>query len=194
MRLLKKNLVMDKISDLIQVYDNALDKNICNLLIEKFETLVEKQEKVNQNNKPNFTQLNLTEVCNESSELNYLHQFLLKKTFDYKKKYCSYLGEWKFPQKHGFEQFRIKRYLNNGKDVFERHIDVTDYASARRYLSFFWYLNDVDEGGETVFDGLTVKPETGKLVVFPPLWMFPHSGNMPISNTKYIVSTYLHYI
>lgn len=185
---------MDKISDLIQVYDNALDKNICNLLIEKFETLVEKQEKVNQNNKPNFTQLNLTEVCNESSELNYLHQFLLKKTFDYKKKYCSYLGEWKFPQKHGFEQFRIKRYLNNGKDVFERHIDVTDYASARRYLSFFWYLNDVDEGGETVFDGLTVKPETGKLVVFPPLWMFPHSGNMPISNTKYIVSTYLHYI
>jgi hypothetical protein len=29
--------------------------------------------------------------------------------------------------------------------------------------------------------------------MFPPLWMFPHKGESPISNPKYIISTYLHY-
>ena len=29
--------------------------------------------------------------------------------------------------------------------------------------------------------------------MFPPMWMFPHSGNAPISNTKYIMGTNLRY-
>jgi hypothetical protein len=56
-----------------------------------------------------------------------------------------------------------------------------------------WYLNDVEEGGETVFEGFIIKPKIGSMLVFPPLWLFPHRGNPPISNTKYILSTYLHY-
>jgi prolyl 4-hydroxylase len=185
---------MDKLTDLVRIYENSLNQNICNLLIEKFETLTNEQEKIQRQNKPNFTQVNLTKICDKSSELSYLHQFLLKVASDYREKYYNIFGKWKFPQQHGFEEFRIKRYLNNDKEVFERHIDVNDYASARRYLSFFWYLNNVDDGGETKFDNLTIKPETGKLVVFPPMWMFPHSGERPVSNTKYIISTYLHYI
>jgi hypothetical protein len=66
--------------------------------------------------------------------------------------------------------------------------------TSRRFISFFWYLNDVAEGGETEFVDLTIKPEAGKLVIFPPLWMFPHKGNPPISNEKYLLSTYLHYL
>jgi hypothetical protein len=56
-----------------------------------------------------------------------------------------------------------------------------------------WYLNDVDNGGETVFEELFIRPKLGTMIVFPPLWMFPHRGNPPISNLKYIMSTYLHY-
>ena len=185
---------MDKLSDLIRVYDNALDSRICALLMQKFEELETEQERVEQQKKPDFTQINLTQISNKTSELNYLHQLLIKSTVEYKKIYYSQYGEWKFPIKNGFEEFRIKRYLNDGNDVFERHVDVNDYASARRYLSFLWYLNDVEDGGETVFDDLTIKPESGKLVIFPPMWMFAHSGERPVSNTKYIASTYLHYI
>jgi hypothetical protein len=61
----------------------------------------------------------------------------------------------------------------------------------------FTYLNDVEEGGETEFEsefGFTVKPKQGRMVVFPPMWMFPHRGKQPISNSKYILSTYLHYV
>ena len=77
--------------------------------------------------------------------------------------------------------------------MFDTHVDVQDYASARRFLSFMWYLNDVDSGGKTVFNELTIDPKQGKLVVFPPLWMFPHRGEAPDDDPKYILSTYLHY-
>ena len=40
--------------------------------------------------------------------------------------------------KYGFEQIRFKKYLPNNKDEFKSHVDVSDYASARRFLySFF---------------------------------------------------------
>ena len=77
--------------------------------------------------------------------------------------------------------------------MFDTHVDVMDYNSARRFLSFFWYLNDVEIGGETRFYNLEITPKKGTLVVFPPLWMFPHKGEPPLSGEKYLLSTYLHY-
>jgi hypothetical protein len=47
--------------------------------------------------------------------------------------------------------------------------------------------------GETVFDFGHVKAKCGRLVMFPPLWMYPHKGSVPISGAKYIMSSYLHY-
>ncbi len=76
-----------------------------------------------------------------------------------------------------------------------------DHESAKRFLVAFFYLNDVEEGGETGFKYnrnqeplLKVKPETGKLLMFPPFWTHPHIGYPPISGTKYIIGTYLHYL
>ena len=56
-----------------------------------------------------------------------------------------------------------------------------------------WYLNDVDEGGETVFPQLdySVAARTGRLLIFPPYWMYQHEGMPPLSGEKYILSTYL---
>ena len=56
-----------------------------------------------------------------------------------------------------------------------------------------WYLNDVNEGGKTVFKDIEIQPKQGTLIVFPPLWMYPHKGEPPTSGSKYIMSTYLHY-
>ena len=193
MKLLSKNLVMVELSDLIRVYDNSLETEVCEKLIDIFESLKDKQERIDNERKPNFTQLNLTEIHQETEEINNIHQILIRKTLEYKKDYYAFVDERCFPQSNAFEQFRIKRYLNDGNDAFDCHVDVIDHPSARRFLSFFWYLNTVDEGGETVFDDLVIKPEAGKLIVFPPLWMFPHYGKAPISNNKYIISTYLHY-
>jgi len=193
MKLQIKNLVMDRLVDLIKVYDNALDSNVCEYLIELFENKEDVHERLENNRKPNFTQINLTEISEESPDVQDAHSIVLKSVLRYKKDYYSFIDERCFPESHTFEQFRIKKYNADGNDAFDTHVDVTDYDSSRRFLSFLFYLNDVNDGGETVFKEKIIKPKTGKLIIFPPLWMYPHYGKEPVSNTKYILSTYLHY-
>ena len=75
------------------------------------------------------------------------------------------------------------------------HIDVGNADSAKRFLAYKIFLNDVDEGGEMEFPqvGLKIKPQQGDVVVYPPGWTYPYSDNAPISNDKYELTTYLHY-
>lgn len=85
----------------------------------------------------------------------------------------------------------MKRYKPTGDECFQLHFDSIG-EKANRYLVFLWYLNDVDEGGGTEFPelGITIQAKAGRLVVFPPYWMYQHLGQPPISNDKYILSTY----
>lgn len=184
---------MDNLVDLIHVHENALSSDVCSNLIDIFESLSSSHERIENDRKPNFTQLNLTALSKTDEGVNSIHQILVKSVLQYKKEYYKFIDERCFPERNAFEQFRIKKYNNNGEDAFDCHVDVLDYASARRFLSFMWYLNDVETGGETIFKDITIKPEQGKLVIFPPLWMYPHIGSPPISNNKYILTTYLHY-
>ncbi len=175
----------------VHTYDNVLQPNECEYLISLFDGNEEHHERVEKQSKPNFTQYNFTK--NKQVDDEKIHNLLVKKTFEYRDKYYDFTDSRVFPSEHALEQFRIKRYNTGGQDMFDTHVDVMTYASARRFLSFFWYLNDVDEGGETEFSSFKIKPKQGTLVVFPPLWMFPHKGNPPISGPKYLLSTYLHY-
>jgi hypothetical protein len=184
---------MDKLNDFIHVYENALNSNICDFLVSFFDEVSYKHERYDNNGTPNFTQLNLTENLQLKSEIEVVHNHIIEKVFEYMEKYSQFMDKNFFPTEPGLEQFRIKKYNPGGKDRFDTHVDVVDYPSSRRFLSFFWYLNDVEQGGETVFKNLKIKPSKGKLVIFPPLWMFPHKGSPPISQAKYLLSTYLHY-
>jgi len=177
----------------VQVYENALEENICDFLISLFDQVPDKHERVENERKPNFTQFNFTENCKITEEVNTVHNHLIKKTFDYRNEYYDMIDKRVFPEEHAFEQFRIKRYNNDGNDEFDTHVDVIDHATSRRYLAFLWYLNDVEQGGETKFADMMIQPKKGSLLVFPPMWMFPHAGLQPISNPKYILHTYLHY-
>jgi prolyl 4-hydroxylase len=193
MLLLKKNLVMVELNDLIHVYENALESNICDFLISLFDQTSDKHERCENEGKPNFTQFNLTENRELTEEVNRVHNHIIKNIFTYRDKYYEFVDARVFPKDHTLEHFRIKKYKSGGEDRFDTHVDVLDYPSARRFLSFMWYLNDVESGGETVFKDLTVQPKRGTLLIFPPLWMFPHKGTSPMSGSKYIMSTYLHY-
>lgn len=186
-------LMVIELNDLIKVYDNVLSKDVCDSLISFFEENKDKHEKIDNDKCPSFTQINFTENHKVDNNIEELHKKVLSKVLEHKKLYYEYIDSRCFPEKNSFEQFRIKKYLNNKEELFDTHVDVKDYSSARRYLSFLFYLNDVEKGGETIFTGMEIKPKVGRLLVFPPLWMYPHKGCIPISNEKYIMSTYLHY-
>ena len=51
------------------------------------------------------------------------------------------------------------------------------------------YLND---SGGTEFFGNKIPAETGKVVCFPPNWMFPHNGYVG-DKPKYFMGSYLHF-
>jgi hypothetical protein len=99
----------------------------------------------------------------------------------------------------------MKKYEPNGNDHFGPHCDTymrgwDDSNTLKinrnyRFLNILFYLNDVEEGGETEFyfadKNVKVKPKTGRVVVFPPFWTHIHAGLRPISGTKYIMNGYL---
>ena len=172
---------------MVKVYDNIIPDDVCQKLIGIFETNVQHQHFINHNNCPCFTQVNLNQVSSETvrSLIPYLAEVYKKYKKDVKSKYIPPLKE--------LEEFRIKRYYNNGNEKFDEHVDINDIDSSIRAVAFLFYLNDND--GNTLFPlhNLNIEPVSGRVVVFPPTWEYPHQGLPPKSNSKYIMSTYVHY-
>ncbi|MFA7388222.1 MAG: 2OG-Fe(II) oxygenase [Thiohalobacteraceae bacterium] len=74
------------------------------------------------------------------------------------------------------------------------HIDGGSHEFSQRQLVAVWYLNDVaGPGGETefLFQDVKIKPETGKLLLFPPFWTHEHRGVTLERGIKYIATTWV---
>lgn len=187
----------------IRVFDDCLDKDFCNRCIDFFENnpdLYAKQDKQSRTFPTLLTQINITRNYENNDECKYIHNKLIEVGRDLVSQYIelmpsplmiSNIDTWEF--------FRLKRYLPNGKEGFGLHADNIRLKSAPRWLAFFWYLNDVEEGGRTIFsyDGENevgaVEAKQGRCLLFPPTWTYPHIGEKPLSGPKYIIGSYLHY-
>lgn len=73
--------------------------------------------------------------------------------------------------------------------------DDPSQASLHRVLLFMYYLNDVREGGETEFlyQGRKLRPTRGQLVFAPSGFTHTHKGHVPMSNDKYILTSWVLY-
>ena len=109
----------------------------------------------------------------------------------------SYREHWDpyhcLPQLYSAEGIRIKCY-RPGEHEFKLHIDQGTKESSSRFIAVLVYLNDNEAGTEFPLENYTVAARTGRIVMFCPSWQFPHRGLMPQVTTKYILSTYLHFI
>ena len=169
---------------------NILPTNLCDYLINLYESDKDNRERVDNESKPTFTQLNLNRYHRKI--VSNLYNYFSLALDSYKKDVPSskYLPEIKY-----IEEFRIKKYEVGGVDRFDEHVDVIDHKSAKRCLAMLFYLNDVEEGGKTIFphQHKEFTPVKGSVIIFPPTWEYPHLGEPPVSNPKYIMSSYLHY-
>ena len=179
---------MDKLSDYIQLYDGVISEENCKKLIDEYEAHA---STVENHDTPlyKFHQLNL----NQTPGLGMLAQAVGGSLYPCFEDYFTRLNLKQFVEINTWEDIRIKKYLKGTDDQFRMHVDVTDHASAARFAIAILYLND--NNGLTTFDtlGLAVKPEAGRVVIFPATWMFPHSGKPSTDNDKYIMMTALHY-
>ena len=176
----------DQYSRMVKVYDNILSDDWCDKLISIFESS-KNQEYLNHNHTPCFTQLNINQ---HHPDLIQDLVVVIQKAYG---NYCADIKNKHIPRLKSLEEFRVKRYLPNSEERFDEHVDVVNHSSAIRAVAFLFYLNDND--GNTVFPlhDLKIKPKHGRVLVFPPTWEYPHAGLSSSDNSKYILSTYIHY-
>jgi len=79
-------------------------------------------------------------------------------------------------------------------EFYHWHIDGGSHEFAMRQLVAIWYLNEPEgAGGETEFryQDLSIRPKTGKLLLFPPFWTHLHRGKTLEAGHKYIATTWV---
>jgi len=92
-------------------------------------------------------------------------------------------------------KYQVQKYLKN-TGFYRSHIDGGPWSAGdvrNRILAAVIYLNTVEEGGGTFFDdhNITVDAVAGRISIFPAYWTHPHGGEVPISNDKWIISTFI---
>tara|TARA_B100000287_G_scaffold40208_1_gene36624 strand:- start:2948 stop:3550 length:603 start_codon:yes stop_codon:yes gene_type:complete len=95
-------------------------------------------------------------------------------------------------QPMSFSDYSVRVYYK-GQGKFLEHVDQSAGPNVIRTFGIILYLNTVEEGGETDFMDykLKIKPEAGKLVIFPCNYLFRHEGTIPLSEDKYIITSFL---
>jgi prolyl 4-hydroxylase len=177
----------------VRVYDNHLDPELCRQMIASFDGL-QRFQVVNGRGVRRgledsaWTELNVSRLADEAFAMDFRRR--IDTAFD---RYNTDVGlTIPLPRAPKHSDLTLKKYRPSGTDRFQLHFDSI-YSVANRYLVLLWYLNDVAEGGETHFPQLelSIKPAAGRLLIFPPYWMYQHEGVPPRSGDKFILSTYM---
>jgi len=203
------------IDTFIYLNKNSISHELCDDLIKLFEEETDSKYE-------GVTQAGLNKDIKDTTDFvipkinekwSKIHDFLEKELKTNLKKYYIQLN--KYDEKSGYSNngqksskkykmlnyekfeaanFMMQRYIKNtGRYIYHDDFAIEYNNSRRRIVTYLWYLNDVEEGGETEFWGnYKIKPEKGKLLLFPACWTFPHCGKMPLSNNKYIITGWVY--
>jgi prolyl 4-hydroxylase len=177
----------------LRVYDADLDATTCADLVSTFHA-ASRQHRVNGAgareglDDSKWTELNVTQHA-DAAFLGFFRRKIDAALAAYNRDVGLKIA---IPNSATTSDLVLKHYRTAGDEKFQLHFDSI-YEKSNRYLVMLWYLNDVAAGGETAFPdlGIQVRPARGRLIVFPPYWMFQHAGLPPVSGDKYILSTYL---
>jgi hypothetical protein len=180
----------------IRTYDNDLDPRLCQQMIASFAGLERFQMRNGRGvrgglEQSAWTELNVTRL----SDAGFMGMFRARIDRALERYNRDIELAIPIPNSPALSDLTLKRYRPGEQERFQLHFDSINHV-ANRYLVLLWYLNDVEQGGETRFPQLdvTVQARAGRLLMFPPYWMYQHEGLPPISGDKYIVSTYLLFI
>ena len=194
---------------LIQEIRNVIPSDICKEIINRFEQSDEKFKGETTNGVDleikKSTDLKISTVNKPWSKID---TYVSEKMMDMVIKYIKHLSSnvYKFSDNNKFfnvfgdyfgrdltmSGLQIQKYEPG--DYFKPHIDsggITD----TRLLALILYLNTLDEnqGGETWFyNHQKIRPEEGKLLIFPCTWTYLHEGKQINKGYKYIITCFIH--
>ena len=179
----------------VRTYDNNLPPDLCGKLIDSFNTLERFQQPNGRGVRAGLDDSAWTELdvsrLSDAPFLSFFRQLISQAL----QRYNADVGlPIAVPDSPLLSPLILKRYRAGDEEKFQTHFDAINEV-CDRYLVFLWYLNDVDNGGQTWFPGLQtgVAPRAGRLLMFPPYWMYAHQGQPSPDQDKYILSTYLRF-
>ena len=192
----------------IEIYENAIPKEICKYFIDFFNI----QHELNETYQGGIGHGKIDIKRKNSTDLNLLHNKFTKdkQHSDVVEAYVSLTYNKFLDYLKIYTLDYYQKNIDENQPLFKKpktalmhmyeppdggfHKWHQDWSSSPYYSSRILvgmtYLNDVEEGGETEFynQKVKIKPKQGTLVVFPTYFTHLHRGNKPISNRKYIIN------
>lgn len=184
----------------VEAYSNRLGPEYCQMIIDRFEaderrhpSTVGRTHKIEHPDRSG-TILFLNDTMDDWKDVvAQTHTAIAKAVAEYASRFPA-LTEHLESGRVGCRYPRIER-VDPGQG-FKWHADNASMDSAERVIACLLYLSDIKDGGETEFahQGLKIRPEAGKIVVFPPYWTHLHQGISPANGVKYTMSFFWTYL
>jgi hypothetical protein len=185
----------------IYIENNNLSKELCNEIITKFENDNNKQPGLVSYNTHDINMKNTMDLfISNKEDWKDIDKLLFEKLRKSLEKYVYHVENIGEVNINHFDKntitgntelrdfgYQVQKYEKNS-GFYKWHSDIKTSDNNTRFVTFLFYLNDVDEGGETLFINGKVKPKAGRLVLFPSTWTYMHKGSVPISDNKYILT------
>ena len=184
-----------KPNSFIFAFENALPDFLCDNMIERFEQYPDEQYEgrvgsdVGENlSLKKTTDLVVSDKPHWKDADNNLFRSLGLAIREFQKEQAFFENMQQFKDMG----YNLQRY--QAGEYYHWHVDADNAQLANRQLVAIWYLNDIEgQGGETEFlyQNVKVKPEKGKLILFPPFWTHQHRAVTLEQGVKYIATTWI---
>jgi len=185
-----KHLYINKnLSSYVQVYDNALDTDVCHSLIQSFDSDVDHQQ-LRENQYMYFMENN---ISRNQWHMPEVYQTLLNYQVNYLQD--SQLNVLMLTTEGEFEEVRMRKYRASLGDHFYPHVDVVGNRTQSRLLTYHLFLNDASSGNLEFLQldrDVSIEPRQGRLVIFPSTWQYLHRVNEAMDDDVYVINSHFH--
>ena len=186
--------MIKKFDDLIYIKENALDKEFCEHCVKKFKEDDRKEQGITGGGLrldiKRSLDLNISSASGWKGEDKIFYNSLNEALHEYIDQHKEYMPILQ----NTFDDSGYQLQETKPGEFYNWHSDYgVEVNGTSRILTYLWYLNDVTYEGETeFFTGKKIKPETGKIIIFPATWMYFHQGRSPKKEIKYICTGWLY--
>tara|TARA_B100000287_G_scaffold85202_1_gene77816 strand:+ start:123 stop:728 length:606 start_codon:yes stop_codon:yes gene_type:complete len=186
----------------IEIYDNALTKKECEILINQFEKSDQTSDgkcfkegllsidysfkKCQELNGCEFDKKD----CSKEVKIinNIIFPCLSYYVDEYYKKYDSlkHISQWTYATDYNFQKYETE---DDGFKLW--HCEHGTGWSSERVMAWMFYLNDAKSGTEFMYYP-TISAKRGRFVIWPAFWTHTHRGS-PNKGLKYIITGWLRF-
>jgi uncharacterized protein YbdZ (MbtH family) len=188
-----RSLVSNSNPSFIGIYDNALSKKECGMLISQFEkspqskgcqvNAVTGNLEIDTSLKQSM-EIKSPDLSDNSIISNIIRPNLISCIKKYRSEFSAtgHISQWRYDDRCTF-----KKYETEDDGYKGWHTEAASIFTSKRMLVWMFYLNNAKSGTEFM-NYSVVKGKEGRCIIWPSGWTHVHRSELPNKGIKYIVS------